>query len=158
MLIFWLKEKFEKFKNCYTFFQLLLFYIHGSPLCIPFNYNNNNNKRSIQLFFLFFEIYIKLQESRIRSTIYSPETKSPSQEEKKNYEAKYDNQNLNNENYHRLNHIVKKPFNPTRLERPPFSQEIHTHTNLSNWHFSGCTPRFPPRFSVYTAMTKQDYR
>lgn len=129
MLIFWLKEKFEKFKNRYTFFQLLLFYIHGSPLCIPFNYNNNNNKRSIQLFFLFFEIYIKLQESRIRSTIYSPETKSPSQEEKKNYEAKYDNQNLNNENYHRLNHIVKKPFNQLDSNALLFPKK-YTHTPI----------------------------
>lgn len=131
MLIFWLKEKFEKFKNRYTFFQLLLFYIHGSPLCIPFNYNNNNNKRSIQLFFLFFEIYIKLQESRIRSTIYSPETKSPSQEEKKNYEAKYDNQNLNNENYHRLNHIVKKPFCPVQLDSNALLfPKKYTHTPI----------------------------
>lgn len=131
MLIFWLKEKFEKFKNRYTFFQLLLFYIHGSPLCIPFNYNNNNNnKRSIQLFFLFFEIYIKLQESRIRSTIYSPETKSPSQE-KKNYEAKYDNQNLNNENYHRLNHIVKKPFCPVQLDSNALLfPKKYTHTPI----------------------------
>lgn len=131
MLIFWLKEKFEKFKNRYTFFQLLLFYIHGSPLCIPFNYNNNNNKRSIQLFFLFFEIYIKLQESRIRSTIYSPEKKSPSQEEKKNYEAKYDNQNLNNENYHRLNHIVKKPFCPVQLDSNALLfPKKYTHTPI----------------------------
>lgn len=131
MLIFWLKEKFEKFKNRYTFFQLLLFYIHGSPLCIPFNYNNNNNKRSIQLFFLFFEIYIKLQESRIRSTIYSPETKSPSQEEKKNYEAKYDNQNLNNENYHRLNHIVKKSFCPVQLDSNALLfPKKYTHTPI----------------------------
>lgn len=107
-------------------------------------------------FFFYFSKYILSYRNLESDLLFILPKQNPLHKKRKKITRQ--NQNLNNENYHRLNHIVKKPFNPTRLERPPFSQEIHTHTNLSNWHFSGCTPRFPPRFSVYTAMTKQDYR